>query len=236
MMQIVKNKMIELRRTKDQIPAGIHCLFTMTDLALEEIYYSEQGERCQCNQCNHRIRNIYVVMLKLTGEVKHYGSNCLEHHGIRPSVLINYWTKTKKTIKYQIQKEQRAKENTAKYVAELQFMDAFLEITYNGFLDSIQNHIRCGNPISEKQIAAVHKFMERTDLEKMVEEEQPRIERYYHVLELFEKLNRVHFGAYPGVTPYHSMKQQFSQRGNLTDKQIAFLEKMVTRFRRQWLR
>jgi len=225
----------ELRRTKEQIPYFVHIMFAPTDLSLKEIYFSEKGERCQCNNCNHRIQNVYVVQTQ-SGELKHYGSNCLAHHGIKPSTMINYWRKTRNVLKYQLKKAKTAEENLTKYAAELAFIDAYLSMTYNAFLESIQDHMRSGSRMSDKQIAAVRRFMERTNLDKLVEEEQPRIERYYRILELLEKLSRVHFGAYPGQTPYHSMRDQFAQRGDLSEKQIAFLEKVTTRFRKQWLK
>jgi len=121
------------------------------------------------------------------------------------------------------------------YTKEVNFIKSYLEISYNEFLDSLLRQIELGRTLSSKQLLALHKFMNKTNLEELKTLEEDRAKKFCYILTLFERLQKVRFGArLKSESMCYSIYSQFKKKGYLSDKQIAFLEKMVHMFRRQW--
>lgn len=233
-----------IRIDKNVIPAYLSQLLAgQSNFTIESAFYSSVGEICQSGNCGHHITNIYVVKDIATGAEYRVGSECIKKYGAGLEQLVSYWKssldKAKRQALWQAKRKMWAEERDEKKRAsiethqkELEFINKYLDVKSSSFLESIQNVIENGWEMSPKQKEALDKVMLETDFTKLQEEVQRGAERFQEVLQMFEVLDKVKFGFYP-IEFYISIRSQFAKNGMISDKQIAALQKLLHRFRKQ---
>lgn len=209
---------------------------------LVRVYYSAKGHRCQSGNCNKRIHNVFIFVDKDTDQEYEIGSHCAAKYGNDVEQLVQYWLKklnhvTAQTLK-QAKYEERVQKNIATHRERYNFILAYLEITPSRFMSSIKRVIEKGWDMSEKQAAAIDKIMGETDLTTLVEKVGEDYRKYrarlWETIKIIERLDRVSFGQRPtAYTTYRSIRQQFGEKGYVTDKQLELLKKYMHTFRRQ---
>lgn len=231
---------------KNVIPSYLNKMVStgQANFSIERVYYSGQGERCQSGNCNHRIHNVFVLKDNDTGEEFLVGSECVKKYGNGIDTLVTYWKnrleKAKRAAMWKAkkrtwadEKEEKKRQSIEAHRAELEFIAQYLELKPSNFLESIQNVIENGWNMSEKQRAVLDRIMTETNFAQLEEEAKRNEERFEEVLELIEVLDHVRWGFHPGQSTFRSIREQFAERGSLTDKQVEKLKKWVHRFRRQ---
>lgn len=122
--------------------------------------------------------------------------------------------------------------NVERYTDELAFIEKYLAIRGSGFLQSLEQQIKQGRILTEKQKDALDGIIKSTDFEHLARRNEVDVLRFSEMMQIFEVLDRVSFGQYPSEA-YHSIKRQFAFSGSVSDKQLGLLKKLQHRFRRQ---
>jgi hypothetical protein len=239
--QIVCNN---VRVDKNIIPAYLEQLFTgKNNFTIISAYYDGQGQTCQSGQCGKHIHNVYVVLDKTSNVQYRVGSECAKKYGGLDQLTV-YWTKGLERAKriamwnakravWAAERDEKKRQSIEAHTKELEFIEKYTNIKASLFLESIQNVIENGWTMSEKQREVLDKIMRETDFVALEGQSKKDEERFQEVLQMFETLDHIKWGAYPGADVYGSMRSQFAKNGALSDKQAAFLRGMQVRFRKQ---
>lgn len=233
-----------VRVDKNIIPAYLTQLMEgQSNFSVDGAYYSGDGKTCQSGNCGKRINNVFILKDKTTGQVYEVGSECIKKYGNNLEQLIDYWKRelerSKRTAMWAAKKamwasecDEKVRAHVEKYQKELEFINKYLEIKPSGFLESVQRIIEHAWRMTDKQEEALSKMVAETDFNLLQQQVEVSVNRFGEVLQMFEVLDKVKFGMYPSDI-YSSLRDQFAKNGMLSDKQIALLQKLMHRFRKQ---
>lgn len=240
-MQVVADG---VRVDKNIIPAYLTQLMEgQSNFSVDGAYYSGSGKTCQSGNCGKRISNVFIIKDKTTSQTYEVGSECVRKYGNNLEQLIDYWKKelergkraamwAAKKAMWASERDEKIRAHVEQYQKELEFINKYLEIKPSAFLESVQNIIEHAWRMTDKQAEVLNKMVAETDFNLLEQQVEVSVNRFSEVLQMFEVLDKVKFGMYP-FDVYNSLRNQFAKNGMLSDKQIALLQKLMHRFRKQ---
>lgn len=149
----------------------------------------------QCDFCGSHLRYTAEIASKSDSDIQYkVGLDCLEHAmGTSWSHLQDVERKIKE-LKEEAAKQRRKEAFAEEYKEEIEWLEEYLEITENDFLQSMYDVLTTGKKkFSRKMEQAVHDNMKAIDLEELQEKEEwieGVIDRLEGLLEMIEESDK----------------------------------------------
>lgn len=185
----------------------------------------------QCDFCGSHLRYTAEIGAEDDPEIEYkVGLDCLEHAmGTSWSHMQDVERKIK-DLKEEAKRKRRKEEYAEQYKAEIEWLEEYLSITENDFLESMHEVLTTGEKkFSRNMEEAVHSNMQAVDLQELRENEkwiESVIERLEDLLEMIEDSSK-NDGAYSFV---NSVLSYAKNNRRVTDKQLKAVNDVYERY------